>query len=230
MTSCKNLILEFSSRSYIFGIEELYNWISSVARYSRNTVMCLLYRMVKAGDIIRIAKGLYAKATGKTVFKAFPSDKEIALAKKISDKFPFAPLVIYNGSVLSPLQHHLSANNITYIETDRSALESIFNYLKKEYDKVWIAPDSDFIYRYVDLAKGGIIIKPLVTEAPIQNIAGINTPTLEKLLVDIRKDADFAYLQGTEAERMFENADSLYAINKSRLNRYARRRGINEFI
>lgn len=226
MTSCKTLILEYSTRTNTFGIEELWKWISTIAKYSRNTVSCLLYRLVEAGDIIRIEKGLYAKADNKTIFKVEPTDEEIALVSKIKAKYPFAPLCVYNGTALSPLQHHLSANNITYIETDRSAVESIFNYLRADYDKVWLAPDLDFIYKYIDFAKGGIIVKPMVTESPVQTLNGVTTPTLEKLLVDIRKDPDFTYLQGIEADRIFENADSMYVINKTRLNRYARRRGI----
>lgn len=226
MTSCKTLILEYSTRTNTFGIDDLCNWISTIAKYSRNTVTCLLYRLVEAGDIIRVEKGRYAKAADKTVFKIEPTDAEIALVKKIKAKYPFVPLCVYNGAVLSPLQHHLSANNITYIETDRSAVESIFNYLRENDNNVWLTPDSDFIYKYIDLAKGGLIVKPLVTESPLQTVNGVTTPTLEKLLVDITKDPDFAYLQGAEAERMFEIADSLYVINKSRINRYARRRGI----
>ena len=228
MTSCKTLILEYSTRTNTFGIDALWNWISTKAKYSRNTVTCLLYRLVETGNIIRVEKGRYAKAANKTVFKIEPTNEEIALVKKIKDKYPFAPLCIYNGAALSPLQHHLSANNITYIETDRSAVESIFNYLREDDDKVWLAPDSDFVYKYIDLAKGGLIVKPLVTESPVQTVNGVTTPTLEKLLVDITKDPDFTYLQGTEAKRMFENADSMYVINKSRLNRYARRRGIKQ--
>ena len=228
MTSCKTLILEYSTRTNTFGIDDLWNWISTKAKYSRNTVTCLLYRLVETGNIIRVEKGRYAKAANKTVFKIEPTNEEIALVKKIKDKYPFAPLCIYNGAAPSPLQHHLSANNITYIETDRSAVESIFNYLREDDDKVWLAPDSDFVYKYIDLAKGGLIVKPLVTESPVQTVNGVTTPTLEKLLVDITKDPDFTYLQGTEAKRMFENADSMYVINKSRLNRYARRRGIKQ--
>lgn len=226
MTSCRTLILEYSTHTETFGIEDLWNWISTIAKYSRNTVSCLLYRLVEAGDIIRIEKGQFAKADNRTIFKVEPSDEEIALVRKIKAKYPFAPLCVYNGAVLSSIQHHLSANNITYVETDRSAVEAIFNNLREENDKVWLAPDSDFIYRYINLAKGGIIVKPLVTESPVQTVNGVTTPTLEKLLVDIRKDSDFAYLQGTEADRMFENAESMYVINKTRLNRYARRRGI----
>lgn len=189
-----------------------------------------MYRLVGDGSIIRVAKGVYSKADKKSVFKATPTDQETALVKKITERFPFAPLVVYNGAVLSTLQHHLSANNITYIETDRSAIESIFNFLRKDHENVWMTPDADFIYRYIDLSKGGIIIKTLVTESPLQTVNGISTPTLEKLLVDIRTDEDFAYLQETEAERMLENADSIYAINKSRLNRYARRRGLTKIL
>ena len=53
-------------------------------------------------------------------------------------------------------------------------------------------------------------------------------PTLEKLLVDILRDADFFYLQGSESERIIENAFNLYAVNRSRLFRYADRRKAKE--
>ena len=225
MTSCKTLIMEYSSQTTIFGLEELWSWISAIAKYSRNTVMCLVSRMVYAGDLIRVARGVYASASDKTIFKAEPSKEEIKLFEELRNRFPFAPFCIYNGSVLIPLQHHLSCNNITYVETDRNAVESVFNFIRESSDRVWLMPDADFVYRYIDLSKGGIIVKPLVTEAPLQYINGVSTPTIEKLLVDIRKDADFAYLQGMEATRMIDNANTLYVVNKTRLNRYARRRG-----
>ena len=47
---------------------------------------------------------------------------------------------------------------------------------------------------------------------------------LEKLLVDIRCDADFDYLAGSEAFRMLDNAISLFTINITKLLRYAGRR------
>ena len=59
----------------------------------------------------------------------------------------------------------------------------------------------------------------IVTES-----AGVTVPMLEKLLVDIRCDADFDYLGGGEAFRMLENAVSLYLVNRTKLLRYAGRR------
>ena len=166
-------------------------------------------------------------AGNKNLFAVELTPEEHDLAKNLKERFPFAPLCIYNGRSIAPLQHHLSGNNMTYVETDRQAMESMFEYIKEQSGKeVWLMPDADMVYRYIDLEKGGIIVKPLVTEAPLQTMEGVTVPTLEKLLVDINKDPDFSYLQGAEAERMMANAKALYIINTTRLRRYAKRRGL----
>lgn len=84
------------------------------------------------------------------------------------------------------------------------------------------------IYRYVDMDSRVIFVKNLVSEAPMQEISGVPMPTLEKLLVDILRDTDFFYLQGSESDRIIENAFNLYTINRNRLFRYADRRKVKE--
>ena len=71
-------------------------------------------------------------------------------------------------------------------------------------------------------------VKNLVSEAPLQKVSNVLMPTLEKLLVDILRDTDFFYLQGSESERIIENAFNLYTVNQSRLFRYAGRRKVKE--
>lgn len=51
-------------------------------------------------------------------------------------------------------------------------------------------------------------------------------PTLEKLLVDIRADKDFYYMQGIEASYMTDTARQMYVINEQKLQRYAKRRNV----
>ena len=73
---------------------------------------------------------------------------------------------------------------------------------------------------------GSPIIIPIWPDgAPNDN--GIVTEE-EKLLVDIRCDADFDYRGGGEAFRMLENAVSLYMVNRTKLLRYAGRRHCRE--
>ena len=47
-------------------------------------------------------------------------------------------------------------------------------------------------------------------------------------MIDIRKDKDFFYLQGSESSYIMRNALQKYAINENRLLRYAQRRGIKQ--
>ena len=93
---------------------------------------------------------------------------------------------------------------------------------------VFLRPDKKVFYNYIDISKPGLIIKPLITGSPLQETHGVTVPTLEKLLVDIRSDADFDYMSGSESVRMLGNAASLYTINTTKLLRYAGRRHCRE--
>ena len=176
-----------------------------------------------------MAHGKYA-IEAKQQFLITPTDEQFSLNEELKQKWPFANFCIYNGSVISPLQHHLSANNITYIETEREAMVPVFNYLKDEEKAVYLRPSSELIYNYIDLSQPSIFVKPLISESPLQAYKGILVPTLEKLLIDLQKDKDFFYLQEAEGVNIFQNAFSLYSVNESRLLRYANRRGIRKEI
>ena len=79
---------------------------------------------------------------------------------------------------------------------------------------------------YIRLDKKSFIVKPLVSESPIQEVNGINVPRIEKLLVDIQCDRDFFYLQGQESLYMMQTAFANYNVNIGMLLRYASRRNI----
>jgi hypothetical protein len=121
-------------------------------------------------------------------------------------------------------------NHAIYVETNRDAVDAVFSRLKSMHKQVYRQPDTKFMSDYVDLATECIIVKPLVTESPVTEANGVPSPMLEKLLVDILKDADFDYLHGIEYDYMLENAIDQYSISTSRLTRYARRRGIQDRI
>ncbi|MGM9776273.1 MAG: DUF6577 family protein [Candidatus Coprenecus sp.] len=67
----------------------------------------------------------------------------------------------------------------------------------------------------MDISAPAIIVKPKVSDSPLMKIEGVPGPSLEKLLIDIRRDKNFDYLAGEESSRMLENAF-----------RYAVRRGV----
>jgi hypothetical protein len=79
--------------------------------------------------------------------------------------------------------------------------------------------------KYVMDSNEPIIITRLTTEAPTQEINKVVTQTIEKLLVDIYCDPVlFSAQQGAELERIYQSAFEKYAVNNTKMLRYASRR------
>ena len=188
-----------------------------------------LSTLSKDKKLVRIGQSKYA-LPDKQSFKYIPSEDVININDSLKSELPFTDFCIYDSSILSPIQHHLSINNAIYVETNRDAVESVFSRLKVQYKDVYRQPDTAFMYDYVDLRNQCIIVKTLVTEAPLMTVDGVRVPTLEKMLVDTQKDADFDYVRSAESQYMYQMAFDLYTINTQRLMRYARRRGISQDI
>lgn len=189
-----------------------------------NTARQYLSRLTKGKKLIRVGSGEYM-LSDKQLFMFIPTKDIEKLYGRLKEAFPFADFCIYDGSIFNPLQHHMAVNHAIYVETNRDAVDSVFFRLKDSQKAVYKRPDNDMMYDYVDLHKPCVIVKPFVTEAPVNKVNGIQTPTLEKLLVDIQKDDDLDYMRGIESLYMFQTAIDEYVVNTSKMLRYAKRRG-----
>lgn len=110
-------------------------------------------------------------------------------------------------------------------EVEKDATESVFYFLKDNKLNVFLEPTADIISKYASNEQDVIIVTSLVSEAPTQNIQGVNTITIEKMLVDVFSDpVIFAAQQGSEMKTIFREAFGKYTINENRMLRYADRR------
>ena len=121
------------------------------------------------------------------------------------------------------------------LETDKETTNSVFYFLREIKKSVFIEPTNDILEKYNLNERETFIIKPIISEAPTQNINGIETVTIEKMLVDIFcDDVIFSAQQGGEMRTIFKNAFEKYTINQSKMLRYADRRRkkeeLNQFI
>lgn len=192
---------------------------------SLHSIVNILNRMVRQGKLQRLQRGVYASAK-QNVWQVVLGEQEKAVYDLIHSQFPLIKLCVYNGETFAPLQHHLAFNQATYIEVDRDSVETVFHCLQDAGFEAYRSPDEQMMYDYVDIKKKIVIVKPLVTQAPLMKQNGYYVPMLEKILVDIRADKDFYYMQGIEASYMTENARNLYMLNEEKLQRYAKRRNI----
>lgn len=191
-----------------------------------STVRWCLYDLRRKNIIERVSRGVY-QLSRKIDFQ-FTGNAQIEhINELLKEKFLFARYCIWDGSSLASLMHHIAINNTIYVEAERDAVESVFNFLKEHYKNVFINPDEQLIERYIDLSQNPIIVKTLISESPLDKIGDIPTPSFEKIIVDICFDADFQYLAGSELSNIIDNS-RIYTIDRSKLLRYASRKNKRE--
>lgn len=151
------------------------------------------------------------------------------LNSKLKKDFPFSTICLWSSSFLNEFSIHQSIKTFFLIEVEKDSIESIFNYMKDRNYRVFINPTLNVFKNYISGESDFFIIKPLISESPIQSITNLNTVTLEKMLVDIFCDKIiFSAYQGNEMKTIFITAYNKYAINENKLLRYANRRGKKE--
>ena len=223
MTSCEKYILEYSAERASFRNCDLLT-AAEESGYPKTAVNWFLHKLTSERKLSRIGRGVYSGVL-RQEFKNEPDEPLRKLARQIFDQYPGVRACFYQGTILSPLLHHLSYNALTYIEVQRELTEILFHRLQDAGEKVYLKPSREVMQNYIDISQSGIIIKPLISGSPVTIESGIPMPTLEKIIVDTLCDEDFSYLQGGEWEYIVDNSFSMFDINSSRLFRYAGRRG-----
>lgn len=213
----------------VFEIMDISSFYRSIdSDINQNTINWRIYSLVQMGILNRIGRGKFETGEGKTYCPEIPP-KLKTIHSKLKKEFPYLKFYIWHTSALNEFMLHQSSNFYVLVEVEKDVTQSVFYFLKEANYSVFIDPTNDLLDKYLPLNKDSIIVKTLVTEAPIQNIEGISAPSLEKMLVDIFCDkVIFSAQQGVEMRTIFQEAFSKYTINESRMYRYADRRGKKE--
>jgi hypothetical protein len=126
--------------------------------------------------------------------------------------------------------HHIPSLGFMLVDVEREVVESVFNLLNSDSSKrVYLMPSSTDFERYIN-TNDAIIVRPLVSESPLQLVDEIKTPAIEKILVDIVEDVEFSFLQGVEINYVYNTIFEKHNINKNKLLRYASRRGRKQLV
>ena len=231
MIETRTAIMTYAENRESFRFSDLLSYLNSIITISKITLSWYLREMVKDNILFKLGRGIYTSRQHQaTCYTPRLRDKAINLGKLIAGAFPFIKLSVFDGQVLADFQHHISSNNLIYVEVEREAMESVFHWLKDKGYKAYLNPNKDFVYDNIDISKEAVIVKPLISESPLTEIHGISTPRIEKILVDILCDDDMDYLHGSEWQYIFDHVMDTYSVNRSTLVRYASRRNAKDRI
>ena len=228
MIGVSEKILNYAAGMQQFSVDDIP--VDVFSDIDRKKLSWYLGKLCRNGRLRRVGRGVYTLQSANA-FMVKANAKARSLYRSLSGQYPFADFCVYGANVITPLLHDMMPNNTLYVETNRDTTQSVFDMLLPKYNgRIFLAPTKEIATTYIDFSKENIIVKPLVTEAPLSLDGKVPVPTLEKLLVDTRVDADFYYLHGYENLEMLRTAISHYDVNQTRLLRYADRRNAKDSI
>lgn len=209
-----------------FSREELYafyEWFKPDLK--ETTFRWIIFNLKEQKIIAPISRRLFTLSF-KPVFIPELDKSEKRIFSIIEKQFPTLKFCIWSTRIVSEFMLHVPAKYITILQAEKESLEPIYGFLKeKKSGDIFIQPEEKEIERYIYESDKAIVLLPLVSKSPLQNVNKISTTTLEKLIVDLYSDKKiFAAYQGSELAHIVNNAYSRYAIDFTKLFHYAKRR------
>lgn len=222
-------IFQYFENRKSFTTNDVFGFFSQAEPdIKRATVNWRIYELVRQDFFKRIGRGTYVLGKG-TGFLPALSKKHKTMFSRIKKQFPLIVFCCWHTSALKEFYQHLAGNDFLLLEVEREVMDAVFHFVKETNKNTYKEPSRDAMENYVFDGKDVVIVKSLISEAPLQNADTVTMPTIEKVLVDLVADSEvFFFLQGHEILNIFENATDKYTVNRDRLLRYAKRRNKKE--
>ncbi|GAP72979.1 hypothetical protein SAMD00024442_52_2 [Candidatus Symbiothrix dinenymphae] len=221
-------IMRFAANNKQFTRKELINYLEKYQQLvSSNAVSMQLKRLLNKHALVRPKLGVYAlPEQSKADFFITNTNDIKQISEQIKAQFPFIHYCVWSSKVVLPYMHHVPNLNFLLVDVERDASEAVFNMLHaaETPNRIFLMPTQTDFDRYV-VGNEAIIVRTLVSEAPLQVYEKIPTPALEKILVDMVGDIEFSFLQGAEIHYVYTAIFERHKVNTNKLLRYATRHG-----
>ena len=229
------LIKEWFDKDQVFDNKQIVSFYQSFNPDTKeSTVNWRIYTLVQMGVLTRVGRGKFILGNKNNYIPNIPP-KLKTLNNNLKKKYPYLDYCLWTSALFNEFMLHQPGKFFLLVEVEKDATESVFFFLKENKYSVFLEPTKELLNRYVPDEKETWIVKSLVSEAPTQDISGITSPTIEKLLVDLFCDtAILDAQQGAEKDRIFKEVFEIYTVNENKMLRYADRRrkkkGFNEYL
>lgn len=191
--------------------------------WSYNTINTYLSKLKKEGVISAPSRGFY-ELDSTPSFQPKISNELKRIYNKVKREFPYIAFCVWDSVWLNDLMRHQPFKNYIVIEVEKDASESVFSFFSETIKNVFLNPDEETFDRYIHRLDSAVIVKNLVSEAPLMEEQKVDIPALEKLLVDMLIDTDLFSAQQNEKEFIMRSAMNKFSINELKMRRYALRR------
>lgn len=233
MTNAEIILNYAASHGGILVRKDFVTWFESAhPGGSVRSIDTELRQMVAAGVLERTGYGRFRLHSDvKPPYIPVVSPEMKTLFSGIKERYPYAGFCIWQAREVSSFMQHVPSVDVLILETDRTAAEAVYEDVREMASgRTVLLRPTEKEYRLYASGAPSLLVKDLISEAPVMQVDGVATATLEKILVDVTLAPEFEFARGAELFTIFENADQMYRIGKKTMLRYASRRGKKEEI
>lgn len=186
------------------------------------TVVTRIHALEKKGTIRLTGRGEYARGA-KMAYRAEISD----WMRKVSDICDGLVGVDYCLSEKRPGPGKMPYDGNLLLEVHKEHIAEALALLRENGQKALPYRDALPVLEQLD---GFVIVRPMVSGSVVLNMEGVPVPSLEKMLVDLVADSGRLFIAPDAIQKNFQRAFEVYAVNRSRLMRYAGRRNVQKAV
>ena len=209
-----------------FRIEELLvSLYKSKSKVSFASAHNAIKKMIAKGEITETETGLFELAESqKRLFRAEQTAADSRLYSFLKRSFPFAQICAWNVRELAYFAHHIPTVHYTIVEAEKDVVDAVVSKLSELNKKVVLKnPTLETINHFLP-SNDVIVVKNLISQAPLFSSKKLYSPRIEKILVDVLCDGELSFFRGMESVYVYQKAFDLCEINVNALKRYASRR------
>ena len=188
-----------------------------------------LRSLVKRGELIVVGRDSYiwARETNLRPYRPGISDMASQILREMEGRYGRMNYTLFELNWLNDFLSHLIARNALFVMVERNYAPFVFEFLTKLHvGNVMLDPSTDDFFRYAHECMVLVVKKP--SQGPMNRVVSHVAPP-EQWLADILADERLSIsFEGAELPNIFSAFRDRYAVNKSALFRYAKRRGVYE--
>lgn len=226
----ENKLIEAFKERGSFDRDELFQfYLDFEPDLKESTFSWRIYDLKKKDIIKTIGRGVYV-ISYKPKYRPVLSDNVLKIVRKTNERFEEIQYAIWENQWLNEFTQHQVSNQMIVVEVEKEFTESVYYYLNDSLKMdFFLNPDEKEIEFYISESAVPVVIKRLVTRAPINKLKdkknAVPVASLEKIMVDLFADENlFHFYQGSELINIYENILERYSINFTKLFSYAKRR------
>lgn len=218
------------AKKALLSRSEILHWLENIyPGVAEESLIWRIHDLKSRGILTSPGRGIYRLGKIKTVQPVF-SDIARQIAAELARELPLVKNCIWETRWISAWMELQPPANWTIVEVEKEVLESVFHILTGITGKVFLDPDRKVVDLYILPLHEAVIVKPLLSEAPILAAGEITAAAPEKILVDIVAEPNLFRAQQGELDRIYVNAFREIPVNQTKMLRYARRRRKEEAV